>query len=211
MTVMKTVKTLIVGACLLLSAASLLAQNYNMAVQQAKRDNAQNDAEQQRIANAASNSQGAPAPGMPAPATPAPMDPVLQATLKNISGLQTDFAAIIAASDKDPAQKTALMNDLTQAAQGTKASTDSVKKLADDLLTALAGQKKLAKPQQTRLAQMIHALFNSSHLSAAQQQVLVTNVQKILTDGGASLDATVDVVTDLKAVVAETNSNEHSK
>lgn len=202
MTVMKTVKTFIACACLLLTAEGLLAQNYNLAIQQAKRDSAKNDAEQQRIANAANGSQAAPA--APAPAQPAPMNPVLQATLKNIADLQTDFAGIIAATDKDPAQKTALLNDLTEAAQGTKASTNSVKKLADDLSTALAGQKKLAKPQQTRLAQTIHALFNSSHLSATQQQTLLANVQKILTEAGASLDAAVDVVTDLKAIAAET-------
>jgi len=37
-----------------------------------------------------------------------------------------------------------------------------------------------------------------------QQQSLLTDVQKILVDGGASFDAAVDVVTDLKAVAAET-------
>lgn len=203
---MKAIKLVAAQACVLLAAASLMAQNYYRAEQQARRDSAQNDAEQQRIANAANGAPAAPAPGAPAPGSPAPMDPVLQATLKNIAGLQGDFAAFTTASDKpDASQKVSLLNNLTEAAQGTKkASTDSVKKLADDLSTALAGQKKLLKPQQTRLAQQIHALFNSSHLSATQQQTLLTSVQKILTDGGASLDAAVDVVTDLKAVVAET-------
>ena len=68
----------------------------------------------------------------------------------------------------------------------------------------MTGQKKLAAAQQKKLAQAIHALFNSAHLTAAQQQALLTDVQKILTDGGASLDDAVNVVTDLKAVVAET-------
>lgn len=193
----------VVCACLLgPGGTTLQAQNYFRAVQQARRDSAQNDAEQQRISNAANGNVTAPAP---APATPAPADPVLQATLKNVAGLQTDFAGLIKAADKaDPAQKTSLLNDLTQAAQGTKADADTVKKLAEHLAAALAGQKKLVAAQQTKLAREVHALFNSAHLSPAQQQTLLTDIQKTLTDAGASADAVVDVVTDLKTVVTQT-------
>jgi hypothetical protein len=133
------------------------------------------------------------------------MDPALQATLKNVAGLQSDFAGLVASSDKAGAeQKNALLNDLSQAAQGTKASTDSVKKLGEDLLTAVTSRTKLAAAQQTKLAREVHALFNSSHLSATQQQTLLNDVQKTLVDAGATLDAAVDVVTDLKGVVAQT-------
>jgi hypothetical protein len=38
-------------------------------------------------------------------------------------------------------------------------------------------------------------LFNSAHLTATQQDTLVTDVQKILADGGASLDDAVNVAT----------------
>ena len=62
----------------------------------------------------------------------------------------------------------------------------------------------MTAPQQKRLAQQIHALFNSAHLTAAQQQTILTSIQKTLTDAGTSLDDTVNLVTDLKAVVAET-------
>jgi hypothetical protein len=201
-------KTFIAFACLLSTAGTLLAQevNYSIAKQQARRDVSQNDAEQQRIQREAGGANPSGAPGAAA-APAAPMDPALQATLSNIAGLQSDFAAAInAAGDKtDPAQKISLLNNLSQAGQGAKkASANSVKKLADDLATALAGKKKLAAAQQTKLAQFVHALCNSAHLSQAQQQSLLTSVQKILTDGGASFDAAVDVVTDLKAVVAET-------
>jgi hypothetical protein len=201
---MKVVKTVIAGGCLLLTAGSLLAQNYYLATQQARRDSSQNDAEQQRIQKEAGGSPGAP--GAPAPATAAPVDPALQATLNNVSSLKSDFAAAITSTgDKpDPAQKISLLNNLSQAAQGAKASADSVKKLATDLLTALAGKNKLAAAQQTKLAREIHALFNGAHLTPAQQQTLLADVQKILTDGDASLDDAVNVVTDLKAVVAET-------
>ena len=194
--------------CVMLTAGSLLAQvNYYRAKQQAVRDSRQNDANQQRTLGEA-NGPASPAPApAPAPTPAAPADPALQATLANVASLQADFAALITASaDKpDPAQKVSLLNNLTQAAQGAKKATaNSVKKLADDLLPALAGKKKLVAAQQTKLAQYVHALFNSSHLSAAQQQTVLTNVQKILTDGGVELNDAVNVVTDLKAVVADT-------
>lgn len=188
--------------CVLLTGGSLFAQNYYMAIQQAKRASAKNDAEQQRTANEANG--GAAAPSGAAPGQP--MDPALQATLKNVSSLQSDFAQLVnSTSDKpDPSQKPALLTDLSSAAQGTKATSESVKKLADDLMAALNGEKKLTAAQQTKLAREVHALFNSSHLSATQQQSLLTDVQKTLTDGGASLDEAVNLTTDLKEIVAET-------
>ena len=200
-------KKSIIFAGVLLTVGTVLAQevNYSIAKQQAKRASGQNDAEQQRIqreANGPAAASVAPAAAVPA----APIDPMLQATLNNISGLQSDFAALsnFTGDQPDPAQKVSLLNNLSQAAQGAKASSTSVQKLADDLLTAVAGKKKLPAAQQTKLARDVHALFNSSHLSAAQQQSLFTGVQKILTAGGASLDDAVNVVTDLKAVAAET-------
>jgi hypothetical protein len=200
-------KTPIVLACVLFTAGTLLAQevNYSIAKQQAKRDSAQNDAEQQRIQRAAGDPASAAAASGTAPA-PAPVDPVLQATLNNVSGLQSDFAALKnSTGDKpDPAQKISLLNNLSQAAQGAKPSSTSVKKLADDLASAVAGNKRLTPAQQTKLAREVHALFNSSHLSAAQQPMLFNDVQKTLTDGGVPLDAAVNVATDLKAVAAET-------
>ncbi len=115
-------KTILACACVVMTAGSLLAQNYYMATQQAKRDSAQNDAEQQRISKEAGGSAGGTAAGGAASAAPAPMDPALQATLKNVSSLQTDFAAAInSTSDTpDPGQKVSLLNDLSQAAQGTR-------------------------------------------------------------------------------------------
>ena len=95
------------------------------------------------------------------------------------------------------------MNDFSAAAQSTNASANSVKELARDLMTAMAGNKKL-QPRQQQLAREIHAIFNSSHLTATQQQMVFDGVQKTLTDAGVSLDAATDVVTDLKNVAAET-------
>ncbi|HEV2693886.1 MAG TPA: hypothetical protein VG347_13415, partial [Verrucomicrobiae bacterium] len=119
-------KTSIPVFCALLVAGSAFADPYTIARQQANRVADQNNAEQARIQKAAAD-----------PATP--MDPALQATLQNIGDLQGNFATYInAEAVPDAAQKTSLLNNLTQAAQGTKASADSVKKLAADLTPALS-------------------------------------------------------------------------
>jgi hypothetical protein len=195
-------KAVLAFVCLLLAAGSVSAQNYGQAVRQADRVSAQNNAEQERVAREAGGAGGpAAAGGSAAPAAP---DPALAATLQNIAGLQSDFAALKTAGKPDADSKTALLNDLSQAAKGSKPSANTVKKLAEDLSTAVTGATKLAAPQQQKLAQLVHALFNSSHLSATQQQTLLDGVQKILTDGGASLNDVVDVTVDLKAVVSET-------
>ena len=189
----------------MLTGGSLLAQNYSIAIGQAKRASSQNDAEQNRIQQASGGSTSTPGAAAPTTTPATPTDPKLQATLSNISSLKTDFASIVSAGDNpDPSQKTSLMTDLSQAAQGTKASSDSVKRVADDFVKTVAGKTKLTAAQQTTLARDVHALFNSSHLTATQQQTLLDGVQKILTDAGASLDNAVDTVTDLKQVVAET-------
>ena len=195
-------KTRIAAFCALLVTGGALADPYSMAIQQARRASDQNAAEQQQIQNGSSGGPGQSAANSKA----APMDPALQATLNNINGLQTDLGALnnSAADKPDPMQRISLLNNLSAAAQGTKASSDSVKKLADDLLTAVCGRKQITTAQQTRLARDIHALFNSSHLTDAQQKLMFDDAQKILTDGGVSLDAAVDVVTDLKKVSSET-------
>ena len=74
---------------------------------------------------------------------------------------------------------------------------------ADALATAFAGKEKLRAPQ-TKLAQYVHAVFNSSHLTTAQQQMIFDGVQKILNDGGASPDETANVVNDIKTIASET-------
>jgi hypothetical protein len=199
-------KTHIVMICALICAlvfagGSALADPYVMAVQQARRASDQNTAEQQRIAKAA----GGNAPA--ASATPAaPASPALQATMANINGLQANFAALgNSTSDKpDSTQRISLLNNLSTAAQGTKASADSVRELANDLLAAMNGKKSIVAAQQTRLARDIHALFNSSHLTDAQQKLTSADVQTILTDGGVSLDNAINVTTDLKKIATET-------
>lgn len=194
-------KTISVLFSALLIAAGVHADIYTGAIQQARRASDANNAEQQRIAN----QSGGNASGQPStPATP-PANPALQATLNNINSLQTDIKAVGSASGApDASLKINLLNDLTSAAQGGKASSDSVKRLADDLLKAIVGKNQISAAQQTKLARDIHAIFNSSHLSSAQQQTMFDDVQKTLTDSGISLDSAVDVVTDLKNIATQT-------
>ncbi len=193
-------KPLIALACVLFMANSLLAQvNYQAAIRQARNAAANETAANQKLLD------------NPPPATPPqnnpnqPPDPALQATLQNIESLRNDFIAIGSAVPAAPltAQKQSLTNDLAIAAQGAKPQPASISKLAEDLTTAIAGKERLRAPQP-KLAQYVHAIFNSSHLTTAQQQMIFDGVQKILTDGGASPDETANVVSDIKTIASET-------
>jgi hypothetical protein len=198
--ILTDMKTTILIFALLVMAGTAFTQNYNGAIQQAKRDSAQNDAEQQRIQRASAD-PSAPGPGA---AGAAAMDPALQLTLKNISSLQSDFADFSQHDTIDTNRQTSLFNNLTQAARGAKATAPSIQKLAGDLTTAIGGQKQLLLARQTKLAREVHALFNSSHLSATQQQATLTDLQKILADSGCNADAIQNVVADLKVIITET-------
>jgi hypothetical protein len=186
-------------ACGLLLAGSVLADPYSAAIQQAKNASARETAANRQLLDS------------PPPAPPpqnnqnASADPALQATLQNIDSLRSDFAAIgnAAAGASLAVQKQSLTNNLTIAAQGPKPRPESIAKLADDLTAAVAGKDKLRAPQP-KLAQYVHAIFNSSHLTAAQQEMIFKGVQKILTDGGASPEEATNVVNDIKTIASET-------
>jgi hypothetical protein len=193
-------KPLIALACVWFMANSLLAQvNYSVAIRQARNAAAnETDANRKLLDN--------PPPAAPPQNNPnSPPDPALQATLQNIESLRNDFTAIgnAAAAASLTAQKQSLTNDLAIAAQGAKPQPAAISKLADDLATAIAGKEKLRAPQP-KLAQFVHAIFNSAHLTTAQQQMIFDGVQKILTDGGASPDEAANVVSDIKTIASET-------
>ena len=184
-------KTSIAFFCALCLAGSVSAQGvYNMAKQQAKN------------AAGSDSSTGQPATAHPAPpappANPSP-SPALEATLQNIENLRYDFEKF----DSNPTNTQPLINDLTAAAQNTKPSPDSISRLAGDLATAISGKDKLRAPEK-KLAREIHAIFNSSHLSPSQQQMIFDDVQKILQDGGVSSGETDNVINELKTIAKET-------
>ncbi len=186
-------KTFTAFICTWFAAIAMLADPNSGSMQQAR-----------KVANKEGKAQQAiepstpPPPPPPTPNNPSP-DPALEATLRNIAGLQADFETL----KSNPTNKQPLINDLTAAAQGTKASPKSVAKLADDLAAALSGRQKL-HAQHQKLAQYIHAIFNSSHLAPAQQQMVFDRVELILYDGEVSADDTAKVLTDVKAIATET-------
>ena len=191
-------KPLIGFFCAVLMAKSLLADpNYSIAIQQARNASAKETAANRRL-------EDNPPPTSPAQNNP-PADPVLQATLQNIESLRSDFAAIGNATNGTltAAQRQSLTNDLATAAQAAKAQPASIAKLADDLTTAIAGKEK-SRAQQPKLAQYVHAIFNSSHLTAVQQQMIFSDAQKLLVNGGVALDDATNVVNDLKTIASET-------
>jgi hypothetical protein len=171
--------------CALFLAGSVPAQGvYNMAKQQAKNAVASEERNQQAIGSSGQSSSAPPAQNNQQP------DPALQATLQNISNLRADFDDL----GDGRTNTLPLQNDLTTAAHI---------KLAEDLAAVVSGNKKL-QAQQQKLAQFSHAIFNSSHLSAAQQQSVLDAVKKILSDGGVSDDDVTKIITDLKAVATAT-------
>ena len=150
------------GALLLANAA--MADSYNIAKQRAR--------------DAGGGGPVFAQPSAPQNSAPA-VDPALAATLQNIENLRADIAAFNRATDAkpDPDQRAALLTDLSAAAQGAKASRDSVKALADHLIITTLGKKAMA-PQQLKLARSLHALFNRSHLTATQAETVLADVKK---------------------------------
>lgn len=188
-------KTFAALFCALFLASPAFAQGiYNMAKQQARNAVATENKHQQAIESSGQS------PSAPPPQNNSPQNnPELQATLQNINNLRADFDDLGAGRTNTAA----LQNDLTTAAQGAKPAAADVAKLADDLAAVIAANKNLPA-QQPKLAQYVHALFNSSHLSAAQQQTVLDAVQKILSDGGVSTDDAAKIVADLKTVATAT-------
>jgi hypothetical protein len=184
-------------------AGSAFADPYVIAKQQAKNVVASENKNQQAINSAGSPAQ-APQPPQnnPAPAPPPPPSPALQATLQNITSLRADFDSLVS-STTNSANSPSLINDLAAAAQGKKPSPDAISKLAKDLTATLAGNDKLrAQPQ--KLAPWVHAVFNGSHLTAAQQQMIHDGVQKIFADAAVPTDEAASVINDLKTIATET-------
>lgn len=188
-------KALVTLFCAWFAVGAALADPYSTALRQAR-----------TAANAGSGQVETPPPAPPPPQNNAPPNPVLQATLRNISDLRNDLTAISGetGTNRLAALKSSLSNHLAAAAQGVKkASQESISKLADDLSAAIAGNGKL-RPQLTKLAQYAHAIFNGSQLPETQQKMIYEEAQKILTGAGVPADGAAGVVDDFKVIVGET-------
>ncbi|HEU5396688.1 MAG TPA: hypothetical protein VFV81_05935 [Verrucomicrobiae bacterium] len=141
-----------------------------------------------------------------APTQAPPPNPQLEATLQNIANLRVDFdnLARLSETNSTDAVKSSLLTNLFIAAQGTKPSQASAVQLVDHLTDAMAGRAGLSD-SYTKLAQDVHAIFNSSHLTAVQQETLLAEVQQILQSGGVTTDLALNVVGDLKAIAEQTS------
>jgi hypothetical protein len=180
--------------CALLAAGLVQADVYSIAKQEAR-----------NVANGKTPSGGAnpnyqtPPPPAATPTVPSPPNPALQVTLENIAALRTDFENLV----NNPTNTVALNHDLAAAAQTIKPSTKAVNKLTQDLAAVVAANKSLKSGYQ-QLAQYVHALFNSSHLSPAQQDAVCNKVQQLLQNAGAPADDVAKVMDDLKAIAVAT-------
>lgn len=150
----------------------------------------QNNAAQARIQRGASDNQ--------------PADPALQATMQNITDITADITAFTKADKVDPSQKASLMNNLTMAAQGKKAKSETLKKFAEDLSAAVAGNKKLTAANAKQLGTFVRASFNGSRLTDVQIEKISTAADKLLTDSGVAKESAATVAEGLKKIAAET-------
>ena len=187
-------KLLVTFLCAMLVSSAAFADPFSTALRQAR-----------TAANGGSGGDASPPATPPPPQNNPPSNPALQATLKNISDLQSDFSAITQTTGTNAltALKSSLASHFAAAAQGAKASQASGSKLADDLSTALAGNDKL-RAQLPKLAQFTHASFNGSQLTDAQRKMILDGVQKILAGAGVPPDGAAGVVEDLKTIAGET-------
>jgi hypothetical protein len=190
-------KPLLGVLCAVFLAGGVFADPYSAAIRQAQNVST-------KVSNANRQLDENPATVQPPHNNPA-VNPMLQATLQNIENLRNDFATIGNATNTalSIAQKQSLTNDLATAAQSVKPQAVSISKLADDLTMAISGNEKL-RAQYPKLAQYVHAVSNSSFLTAAQQQTIFGDVHKILVNGGAAPDDATTVVNDIKEIASET-------
>jgi hypothetical protein len=183
-------KTHLIVLAAVFSAAIASADPYVIAKQRARGVVDQNNAEQARIQRGAADNQAA--------------DPALQATMQNITDLASDITAFTKADKVDPAQKASLMNNLTMAAQGKKAKSETLKKFAEDLSAAVAGNKKLTAANTKQLGTFVRAAFNGSRLTEVQIEKISVAAEKLLTDSGVAKESAATVAEGLKKIAAET-------
>lgn len=191
-------KPLIVFASVLFVTGNILADPYSEAIRQAKDVSGRVTEQNRQLMN---NPLTTPTQDNSSQTN----NPVLQATLQNIEHLRKDFVTLAGLTNSAAitVERQGLAADLTAAAQGIKPPAESISKLANDLASVIVGNDKL-RPQHPRLAQYVHASFNGSQLTVAQQQMIFTEIQKMLVDGGTAPDDATNVVNDIKTIVGQT-------
>jgi hypothetical protein len=183
----------------LLFAGNLPADQGTMIKQKAKNIANQNNA-QQGVPTAPPSSPkpaSSPSPAPPAPPPPQQLTPQQQAFVQLVKDLEAIKPESLAE------RKEQLAADLLAVAQGAnKPSWAALRKLAEDLATALAG-KTIAPAQRSRLAQDLQAVLNGANYPPSQLDDIITDVPAILKKAGADAKAAAAVGEDLKAITAE--------
>jgi len=121
---------------------------------------------------------------------------------QGIAKLQADIAAIKAGSPATAEQKQQFIKDIAAACRGTKPSLTTVTDFVNELTSALGG-KPLDPAQQSRLAQNVDGILNSTAMSSSQFDAIIADVQAILQVGSAKRSAATSAANRLKAVGSE--------
>lgn len=146
--------------------------------------------------------QGVGAPATPAQ-PPAAAQPGRPSAPDPVAKLKANLAGISGSSSVSAEQKKQLATDMMACARGSKKpELATVEKFANSLSAALSG-KSLEATVQSRLAQDINLALNSASLSAQRITEIGDDVQAILQTTGQTRGTAVNVVGELKAIVAE--------
>ena len=194
-------KTLTAFFCLLFVANGVLADPYSAAIRQAKNVAA-------NASNSRQDNDNPTPPAQPLPASPTqnnqPPARCSKPPGKTSPASALILTPLVTGRHQFGRRAKAVIDEQSDGGgPGTKPTPASVARLADDLMTAMAGNEKL-RPQHQKLAQDVHAIFNSSHLSPAQQHKIIADVQTLLQNGGVPPDDVTNVVNDIKAIATET-------
>jgi hypothetical protein len=145
----------------------------------------------------------APTPAYPTPML-APVKPSVQQ--QNISRLKADLANVHQDGKATDQSKQAFAKDLMAAVQGSsKPGTNSLARLADSLLPALAPKNVLADADD-KLVLKIVIMLNSRGLSSTRLQEIADEAQTALQSAGVPADEAARIAGDLHAVAADIQS-----
>ena len=130
------------------------------------------------------------APTVPPPQVLTPEQAALARVVADLNGVKTDDIE-------------KLRGNLMEMVRGaSKPSLGAVRKLAQDLATALAG-KTLAPSQRSRVAQDLQAVLGGVTVPALQMNDIIADVPALLKKAGADAKAAGAVGDDLKSIAAE--------
>ncbi|MCU0784048.1 MAG: hypothetical protein MUF81_08375 [Verrucomicrobia bacterium] len=151
--------------------------------------------------------QGVPTPAppraYPAPTAARPATATPAATpQQGVAKIQAAIAGLKLGSPATAEQKQQFIKDIASACRGTKPSLPAVTAFVNEVTVALTEQT-LEAVQQSRLAQDIEAVLNSTTMPLSQFDAIIADVQAIFQVGGAKRNQAASAANNLKAVGLE--------